>query len=45
MTKHGLSVDTRSSTDKNLYGGGRVVEKVAFFIEFKKYLKAVTQWW
>ena len=39
-TKFGLWIDTRSSTDNNLYGRGRTVEKSGILLQIEKVTEA-----
>ena len=39
-TKFGLWIDTRSSTDKTLYGSGRTVKKSGILLQIEKAAKA-----
>ena len=36
VTKFGLWIDTRSSTDRNLHGSGRIVEKRGIVLQIEK---------
>ena len=40
-TKFRLWIDTHSSIDSTLHGGGRAVEKVAYCFRLKKHLKSM----
>ena len=40
-TKFGLWIDTRSSTNNTLHASGRTVEKVAYCLRLKRYLRLV----
>ena len=42
ITKFGLWIDTRSSTDNTLHGSGRTVKKVVYCFRSKKHLRLVT---